>query len=173
MKSPYIYIVIVYLRVSYLRVCKMQQYIMILLYTVAEFFSSKYADFFAQKQTQTESLSELFFRILFLHLLIGVCLIIKYSIVRLLYCFCWLLHIVYDVWTGTPYQCRCAGCSRLFAGITKDTLYNVPDVCFRENDGKLVFQLHNCLKIWLCFVEHLSTIFWGKYNVVLAIPLRM
>lgn len=75
------------------------------------------------------------------------CLIIKYSIVRLLYCFCWLFHIVYDVWTGTPYQCRCAGCSRLFAGITKDTLYNVPDVCFRENDGKLVFQLHNCLKI--------------------------
>ena len=125
MKSPYIYIVIVYLRVSYLRVCKMQQYIMILLYTVAEFFSSKYADFFAQKQTQTESLSELFFRILFLHLLIGVCLIIKYSIVRLLYCFCWLLHIVYDVWTGTPYQCRCAGCSRLFAGITTPVLIKI------------------------------------------------
>lgn len=53
MKSPYIYIVIVYLRVSYLRVCKMQQYIMILLYTVAEFFSSKYADFFAQKPLQS------------------------------------------------------------------------------------------------------------------------
>ena len=105
------------------------------------------------------------------------CLIIKYSIVRLLYCFCWLFHIVYDVWTGTPYQCRCAGCSRLFAGITTPVLikilYNVPDVYFRENDGELVFQLHNCLKIWLCFVEHLSTIFWGKYNVVLAISLRM
>lgn len=81
--------------------------------------------FFAQKQTQTESLSELFFRILFLHFLIGVCLIIKYSIVRLLYCFCWLLHIVYNVWTGTPYQCRCAGCSRLFAGITTPVLIKI------------------------------------------------
>ena len=66
------------------------------------FKNDKTANFFAQKQTQTESLSELFFRILFLHLLIGVCLIIKYSIVRLLYRFYWLLHIVYDVWTGTP-----------------------------------------------------------------------
>ena len=89
------------------------------------FKNDKTADFFAQKQTQTESLSELFFRILFLHLLIGVCLIIKYSIVRLLYCFCWLLHIVYDVWTGTPYQCRCAGCSRLFAGITTPVLIKI------------------------------------------------
>lgn len=66
-----------------------------------------------------------FFRILFLHLLIGVCLIIKYSIVRLLYRFCWLFHIVYDVWTGTPYQCRCAGCSRLFAGITTPILIKI------------------------------------------------
>ena len=53
------------------------------------------------------------------------CLIIKYSIVRLLYRFCWLLHIVYDVWTGTPYQCRCAGCSRLFAGITIPVLIKI------------------------------------------------
>lgn len=89
------------------------------------FKNDKTADFFAQKQTQTESLCELFFRILFLHLLIGVCLIIKYSIVRLLSCFCWLLHIVYDVWTGTPYQCRCAGCSRLFAGITTPVLIKI------------------------------------------------
>lgn len=95
------------------------------------FKNDKTADFFAQKQTQTESLSELFFRILFLHLLIGVCLIIKYSIVRLLYCFCWLLHIVYDVWTGTPYQCRCAGCSRLFAGITTPVLIKIHCTMFR------------------------------------------
>ena len=57
-------------------------------------------------------------------------------------------------------------CRHHNASPDKDTLYNVPDVYFRENDGKLVFQLHNCLKIWLCFVEHLSTIFWGKYNYV-------
>lgn len=51
--------------------------------------------------------------------------IIKYSIVRLLHRFCWLFHIVYDVWTGTPYQCRCAGCSRLFAGITIPVLIKI------------------------------------------------